>query len=364
MSDSMNANPSFVGQVLLTGGVLEMGARTIASSADLPIVATDQNLNVTAAQDLTITLPLPAALGTESGSRKLRFFDGAGVWGAHPVTFVTSGGALIDGQPQVTISQPWGSVEFEWRGTYWHATGLNASFGGLGGGLGIDFPPDAAQTDDDEFNALTLGTEWTVTGAAVVVGDPQRGGAFAGPATVRHSQSLRTGWLLIQPSSDGNPVQYHKPLVTALTQGAVYTRFSMDSNATVGPDSFSFSLMQTLAGVPDLNNEASVSLQRSVADNSWTIVASKTIAGVNATVYTATLTQMTQPVARLQITRNGTTFALYAGSSQGGMKFLGSFVSAGLNPDRLVITAATTGVPPSIFGLDYVRRIDGVNPTV
>ena len=82
------------------------------------------------------------------------------------------------------------------------------------------------------------------------------------------------------------------------------------------------------------------------------------------TVYTATLTQMTQPVARLQITRNGTTFALYAGSSQGGMKFLGSFVSAGLNPDRLVITAATTGVPPSIFGLDYVRRIDGVNPTV
>lgn len=363
MSDSMNANPSFVGQVMQTGGVLEMGARTIASSADLPILATDQNLQVTANQDLTVALPLPADLGTEPGARKLRFFDGAGVWGAHPITFVGSGGALIDGQPQVTISQPWGSVEFEWRGTYWHAIGLNAGFGGLNA-FGVDLPPDAAQSDDDEFNAPALVSDWTVTGATVVPGDPQRGGAFAGPATVRYSQALRAGWLLIQASSDGNVVEFHKPLATALTQGAVYTRFSMDGNSTVGPDAFAFSLMQTSAGIPDIHNQVSVTLQRSVADNSWTIVASNNIAGVATTVYTATLTQMTQPVARFQITRNGTAFAMYAGSSTGGMKHLGSFTSGALNPDRLVFTVSTTGAPSSIVGIDYVRRLDGVNPTV
>jgi hypothetical protein len=35
-----------------------------------------------------------------------------------------------------------------------------------------------------------------------------------------------------------------------------------------------------------------------------------------------------------------------------------------LNPDRLVFTVSTTGAPSSIVGIDYVRRMDGVNPTV
>jgi hypothetical protein len=360
----MNANPSFVGQVLLTGGVLEMGARTIASSADLPIVATDQNLNVTAAQDLTITLPLPAALGTESGSRKLRFFDGAGVWGAHPVTFVASGGALIDGQPQVTISQPWGSVEFEWRGTYWHATGLNTSFGGFTGAVTVDAPPETANAADDEFNAATLGDEWAVFGSTVDPAAPARGATFAGPAQVRLSQAVRTGWLMIQPSSDSTPATIHRSLGAPMTQGMVYAKFSMDSNASIGPDIFTFALTQSSAGNPDFNNAVFLELRRSVADNQWTLTAGHNMAGVPTTIYTTTVTLPFQPVSRVQITRNGTRFDVYAGSSPGGMKFLGTFTSGALNPDRIAISVSNFDYATTIYGLDYVRRLDGVNPTV
>jgi hypothetical protein len=93
-------------------------------------------------------------------------------------------------------------------------------------------------------------------------------------------------------------------------------------------------------------------------------VASNVIAAVPTTVYTATLDQITQPVSRFQITRNGTSFDLYAGSSAGGMKHLANFVSGALNPNRIVFSLSTTGAPASILGLDYIRRLNGVNPTV
>lgn len=365
MADTMNVNPEFSGRVVQTAGVLEMGERVITTLADLPILATDQNISLAlgSPQSVTISLPPPAALSSTPGARKLRFFDKNGDWGAYPVTFSATGGALIDGVPSVTVSQPNAEVVFEWRGTGWHANGIAAFFGGLGGGFGVDLLPVVASADDDEFNAATL-QDWTVTNATVVAGEPVRGGAFVGPAQVRYSQTLRSGWLLVQPSSDGNVVQFHKPLSSPLTQGTIYCRFSMDSNAGVGPDSCSFALTQSSAGVPDLNNRIVITLVRSTTDNSWTLAADRIIASVYTSIYTATVTSLVQPVDHFQISRLGTNFYAYAGSTAAGMKYLGTFASGALNPDRIVFTMAATGAPPSLLGLDYVRRLDDANPTI
>ena len=366
MSDNTNSNPAFVGQVVQTAGVLEMGERVIASPSDLPIVGTDQNLTfaLTSPQSLSVDLPNIASLGTIAGGRKIRCFDKNGDWGANPVTFNGTGGALIDGVASVTVSQPFGGVVFEWRGTYWHATGLNASFGGFTGAVTVDAPPETANPADDEFNAATLGDEWAVFGSTVDPAPPARGATFAGPAQVRVSQAVRTGWLMVQPSSDSNPATIHRSLGAAMTQGMVYAKFSMDSNASIGPDIFTFALTQSSAGNPDFNNAVFLELRRAVADDQWTLTAGRKIAGVGTTTYTTTITLPFQPVSRVQITRNGTRFDVYAGSSPGGMKFLGTFTSGALNPDRIAISVSNFDYATTIYGLDYVRRLDGVNPTV
>lgn len=366
MSDNTNSNPAFVGQVVQTAGVLEMGERVIASPSDLPIVGTDQNLTfaLTSPQSLSVDLPNIASLGTIAGGRKIRCFDKNGDWGANPVTFNGTGGAMIDGVASVTVSQPFGGVVFEWRGTYWHATGLNASFGGFTGAVSVDAPPETANPTDDEFNAATLGDEWAVFGSTVDPVPPARGATFAGPAQVRISQAVRTGWLMIQPSSDSTPAIIHRSLGAAMPQGMVYAKFSMDSNASLGPDVFQFSITQSLAGNPDFDNAVFVSLRRSTADNQWTLTAGRRIAGVATTTYTAIVVLPFQPVSRVQITRNGTQFDVYAGSDPGGMKFLGTFTSGALNPDRIAVGVSNFDYATTIYGLDYVRRLDGVNPTV
>ena len=69
-----------------------------------------------------------------------------------------------------------------------------------------------------------------------------------------------------------------------------------------------------------------------------------------------------QPFDRMQIYRNGTTFR-FCGFEAGGFRALGSTtVCARARPDGVWWFA--TGGPSPVFGLDYVRRLDGVYPTV
>lgn len=364
MSTTPNIVPSFLGSVLPAASHPSVGERIVTTLADLlPLLATDTAIGMALVSPAPATLTLPAlsAIGAEPGLRVIRIFDRLGQWGDNPFTVVASGTDKIDGESSVTLSQPFGCIILESRGTYWHvdASGL-LGFGGMGGGFGPDLLPTPATTDDDEFNGLTLSSAWQLLGATVQVGDPQRGVSIVGPNVVRQSLSVRNGWFMFQPDV---AAYYSKLLATSLTTGMVYVKFSMDSNAGVGPDVFALLLGQSTAGNLDIDNAVSVSLGRAVGSNTWTLKAEKRVAAVSTTVYTATLDSFVQPFDRMQIYRNGTTFAFFVGSEAGGFKALGS-TTAALAPDRMAFGGSATGGPSPVFGLDYVRRLDGVYPTV
>jgi hypothetical protein len=363
MSDNANLNPQFRGQILETASTIETGSRVIASPSDLPILGTDTCLDIklTVPQALAITLPSLAQLATVVGGRKLRILDANGSWGTCPVTLNASGADKIDGESSITLSQPWGGVEIESRGTYWHVSLSGVvGLGGMGGGFGPDLLPTPAAADDDEFNGTTLASSWQLFGAALQAGDPSRGATIVGPNMVRVSQTLRTGWLLFQPDATAG---ISKLLSTPMTQGAIYCKFSMDANDSVGPDAFSLALCQSALGNIDLDNAVSVTIQRATADYTWTVIAEKRVAGVSTTVYSKTLDSLVQPFDRIQINRNGGSFLFFIGSEAGGMKYLGT-AAAAINPDRVAMLGNNTGGPSTIYGLDYIRRVDGVNPTV
>ena len=113
----------------------------------------------------------------------------------------------------------------------------------------------------------------------------------------------------------------------------VYAKFSMDSNAGAGPDVFALLLGQSTAGNLDIDNAVSVSLGRAVGSNTWTLKAEKRVAAVSTTVHTATLDSFVQPFDRMQIYRNGTTFAFLwvrRRADQGA-----GIYDAALAPDRM-----------------------------
>lgn len=363
MSDNANLNAQFRGQILESASTIETGSRVIASPSDLPILGTDTCLDIklTVPQALAITLPSLAQLATVVGGRKLRILDANGSWGTYPVTLNASGADKIDGESSITLSQPWGGVEIESRGTYWHVRGV-VGLGGMGGGFGPDLLPTPAAADDDEFNGTTLASSWQLFGAALQAGDPSRGATIVGPYVVRVSQTLRTGWLLFQPSLSDASVYFSKLLSTPMTQGAIYCKFSMDANGSVGPDVFGLALCQSALGNIDLDNAVLVSIQRT-ADCTWTVIAEKKVAGVSTAVYSKTLDSLVQPFDRIQINRNGGSFLFFIGSEAGGMKYLGT-IAAAINPDRVAMSGFNTGGPSTIYGLDYIRRVDGVNPTI
>jgi len=363
VSDNANLNAQFRGQILESASTIETGSRVIASPSDLPILGTDTCLDIklTVPQALAITLPSLAQLATVVGGRKLRILDANGSWGTYPVTLNASGADKIDGESSITLSQPWGGVEIESRGTYWHVSLSGVvGLGGMGGGFGPDLLPTPANADDDEFNGTTLASSWQLFGAALQAGDPSRGATIVGPNVVRVSQTLRTGWLLFQPDASA---YFSKLLSTPMTQGAIYCKFSMDANDSVGPDAFGLLLCQSTAGNIDIDNAVSVSILRSTADFTWTVKAEKRVAGVSTTVYSKTLDSLVQPFDRIQINRNGGNVLFFIGSEAGGMKYLGT-IAAAINPDRVAMAGFNTGGPSTIYGLDYIRRVDGVNPTV
>ena len=281
--------------------------------------------------------------------------------GHESFTVAASGADKIDGESSVTLSQPFGCIILESRGTYWHvdASGL-LGFGGMGGGFGPDLLPTPANADDDEFNGLTLSSAWQLLGATVQAGDPQRGVTIVGPNVVRQSLSVRSGWFMFQPDVGA---YYSKLLATSLTTGMVYAKFSMDSNAGVGPDAFALLLGQSTAGNLDIDNAVSVSLGRAVGEA--THGPSRPEARCrgqhhglhsNARQFCAAV----RPHANLS-QRND--IRVFVGSEAGGFKALGS-TTAALAPDRMAFGGFATGGPSPVFGLDYVRRLDGVYPTV
>lgn len=365
---TQNFTGQFRGSVLETANVITTGQRVIVALADLPIVDTDQTVSMELATPsaATINLPDPASVGALAGSRRIRVFDTLRAWGDYPATFVATGGATIDGAATVSVSQPGAMVVFEWRGNNeWHMESGSAggTFFGIGGGLGIDLPPVDANADSDEFNGSNLNAAWTLSSATLQAGDPQRGATIVGPNVVRQSTALRTGWLLYQPDA---LARYSRVLSSAMTQGAVYCKFSMDANGGVGPDEFTFSLCQSSAGVPDMNNAVTITLRRDSADITWHCTTVKVVAGVSTTVYplsALSFTSLVQLFDRMLIYRNAGNFTFYVGSEAGGWKHLGT-TAAAISPDRVAFAGSNTGGPSCIYGLDYVRRIDGALPTI
>lgn len=122
MSDTGNVFPDLRGLIVDVSGIRFLGERRITASADLPDRDGDYTLAIaiTPAAPATYTLPNPLQLGTVPGSAVRRVFDPIGQASTENITIVASGGALIDGAASVVISQAFGMVELEWRGTYWH----------------------------------------------------------------------------------------------------------------------------------------------------------------------------------------------------------------------------------------------------
>ena len=70
-----------------------------------------------------------------------------------------------------------------------------------------------------------------------------------------------------------------------------------------------------------------------------------------------------QPIDRMQIYRDGTTYRFAVGSEAGGFKDLGSTVNA-ISPDRVGVVGIAVDGPSPVFGIDYIRRKDGTFPTI
>lgn len=372
MSTSQNYFPEFMGRVLGVAGLMHLGARDILVPGDATVLDADFTLYVklTSPQPLTIPLPAPSTLSTMPGSRKIRVFDVNGNAGANAIT-VDGNGALIDGFPTALINGNFGGLELEWQGNHWHAVGSNFGYAltQIQGFAGMDAPPQAANADDDEFNNGVLAPEWELFGFVTLDPDPPARGESGGMAasTARLSTTQRQGWVLIQVSPDNSAAILHKPLLSAMTEGMIYTKFSMDSNENIAAtDSISLFLCQSvLSGsdyVPDFDNMLSVQLNRKTSDNTWTLQAGKTVASLGTVLYNKSLDSFTQPVTRLAIARSGTTFRFYAISESGGVKHLAD-TTALLNPDRVAISCNNSVDPAPVYGVDYIRRVDGAYPT-
>ena len=364
MSTTPNIVPSFLGSVLPAASHPSVGERIVTTLADLlPLLATDTAIGMALVSPAPATLTLPAlsTIGAEPGLRVIRIFDRLGQWGDNPFTVVASGTDKIDGESSVTLSQPFGCIILESRGTYWHVDVSGwIGLGGLTGALGPDLLPTPANADDDEFNGLTLSPAWQLLAATAQAGEPQRGATIVGPNVVRQSVTARKGWLLFQP--DGS-AYYSKVLASALTTGLIYAKFSMDSNAGVGTNRFALMLGQSVAGNLDVNNAVSLMLARTGGSNTWMIIAEQRLGGISTTVYSATLDSFVQPIDRMQIYRDGTTYRFAVGSEAGGFKDLGSTVNA-ISPDRVGVVGIAVGGPSPVFGIDYIRRKDGTFPTI
>ena len=229
-------------------------------------------------------------------------------------------------------------------------------------------PPLAASDPvSDEFDDSVLDSSW-IRLHSVLGTVPQRGAGFAPPGpAARESLSQRPGWYLLQPSADGNLCGIHKSIPSPTATGLYYCRFSMDSNQTVPSsiDGITLSLCQTINGDEvDTDNIVSVILTRDTADNTWTVKMSRKIAGVAATIYLQSLDSFSQPITQMAIAYASdlNTWVGMVGSDAGGWKILGTLVSGALSPDRIFISTVSTAQPNAIFGLDYVRREQGLLP--
>lgn len=371
MTTSATLIPDLRGAIVDVAMIRYLGERRIVLPADLEIQETDTTLAVAMAPAAiaTFELPDPAKLSDIPGSVRLRFFDALGQAGAYNILINATGGALIDGEPQIAIVGNWGGVELEWRGDYWHAAST-FNVATLGGVFGLDGPPSPVDVDSDEFNSSELSADWVLASNTALDPDPPaRGGTFAGPGLVRVSTVQRPGWLMLQPSDDNPGALFHKALSTPLTNGFLYLKFSMDSNEDIpATDIFQFGIFQTVTIMgeifPDLDNCVIIGLSRDTSDNSWNLVANYKVAGVGATLYDKTLDSFTQPFTRMAVGRNGTNYRVYVGSESGGFKHVGTFSTGALSPDRVAFVVNNNSVPAGVYGIDYVRRIDGVLPTV
>lgn len=370
MTASASVNPDLRGFIVDTAIVRYLGDRLVELPADLVLDEADTSLAVAMNPPAiaVFELPDPSTLSDIPGSKRLRFFDSIGQAGAYNILINATGGALIDGVPQISIVGNWGAVEVEWRGTYWHAAStFNVMT--LGGVFGLDGQPTPVDADSDEFNAEELSADWALgSNVALDPDPPARGETFSGPALVRISTTQRPGWLLLQPSDDNPGALFHKPLAAPLANGFLYLKFSMDSNENIpASDVFQFGIFQTTTSlgeiIPDLDNCVVIGLARDTSDNSWNLVANYKVAGVGATLYDKTLDSFTQPFTRMAVGRDGTNFRVYVGSESGGFKHVGSF-SGAINPDRVAFVVNNNSAPAGVYGIDYVRRIDGVLPTV
>ena len=121
-------------------------------------------------------------------------------------------------------------------------------------------------------------------------------------------------------------------------------------------------LGQSTANNLDIDNAVKRKPGPLSGSNTWTLRPGKRVAAVPAPQSTQQrLNSFVQPVRpRGNLYRNGTTFA-FCGFGAGGFKALGS-TTAALAPDRIAFGGFATGGPSPVFGLDYVRRLDGVYP--
>lgn len=237
------------------------------------------------------------------------------------------------------------------------------------GFFGFISPPTLVASADsvsDEFDATSLDSSWTrfhtIDTTAI-----HRGQGYVSPSnSARESFStLRPGWLLFQPCGIAG---YHKSLGSGdvLTDAAtLYCRFSMDSNEASDGDSLQFAMSETASDTIDTDNAVIVTLGRATANNTWTLSATRKVAGSSADIYAATsLSSFGQPIQGMGVSyflnEGSMTFLPFAILDNGCWKSLGSFSSVALRPDRLAVIGTQASQANPVFGLDYVRRESGL----
>lgn len=229
--------------------------------------------------------------------------------------------------------------------------------------------PALAASDpfSDEFNDPTLASDW-IRLHSVATETPQRGASFATPGPIaRESLSQRPGWFLMQPSSDDSLSGIHRAIPNAGASGLFYCRFSMDSNYALPStvDGIALWLCQTTEeGEFDNHNFVSVALTRNTAVNTWTITMTREIASVPDIIYSQTISSIVAPFSQLAIAYDSDTSSWVGmvGTDTGSWNVLGALTSGSLSPDRILISATSSSQPNAIFGLDYVRREQGLLP--
>lgn len=244
-------------------------------------------------------------------------------------------------------------------------TGATGATGATGLAGGIFSVPSSPHADDLEFDSGTaLPAGWSNGGTPIATAiNPYTSWTTAGEW--RYSvNSLRPGWLMVQPPADATGFQPIHKATTIPTNLFMWSRMTFNIRNTAAPtnndSSIGIVIGASSAGALDTNNFVVCYLMETDTSE-YAVQASSVVAGVSTDIeyFPSTSGIDKLPFSYVAIQKLGTAYHFWAAPASGNWVWLGSLTNTA-TMDRVAIRAAnaSTGTPGNmIVGVDFIRFV-------